>query len=242
MNGLMIHTNGSKCVGRDELEAIPVPEATDSYQPVSHFVLANTLATIGQDLLRGYTLAKEQYGLARQGQQMFAVQTYSRENSEMGLSIGFRNSYDKSMAIGIAIGASVFVCDNLSLTGDITVLKKHTANVWTALEETVIATLYRSQHNFDRICEDAEVLKSREVGNNEAFRTMGLLFGNNIITPRQLPVLKKQWLHPSHEEFKPRNMWSFYNSCTEVLKSTPPLQVMEKHIKLHTILMPVGIS
>ena len=27
-----------------------VPEATDNYQPVSHFVLANTLATIGQDL------------------------------------------------------------------------------------------------------------------------------------------------------------------------------------------------
>ena len=75
MNGLMIQTNGGKCVQRDELEAIPIPEATDSYQPVSHFVLANTLATIGQDLLRGYTLAKEQYGLARQGQQMFAVQT-----------------------------------------------------------------------------------------------------------------------------------------------------------------------
>ena len=56
----MIQTNGGKCVGREELEAIPVPEATDSYQPVSHFVLANTLATIGQDLLRGYTLAKEQ--------------------------------------------------------------------------------------------------------------------------------------------------------------------------------------
>ena len=40
---------------------------------------------------------KEQYGLARQGQQMFAVQTCSREKTEMGLSIGFRNSYDKSM-------------------------------------------------------------------------------------------------------------------------------------------------
>ena len=238
----MIHTRGSKYATRDELEAIPIPEATDSYQPVSHFVLANTLSTIGQDLLRDYTLAKEQYGLARQGQQMFAVQTYSRENSEMGLSIGFRNSYDKSMAIGIAIGASVFVCDNLALTGDITVLKKHTTNVWTALEETVITTLYRSQHNFNRICDDAEVLKSREIGNNEAFSTMGLLFGNNIITPRQLPVLKKQWLHPSHDEFKPRNMWSFYNSCTEVMKSIPPLQVMEKHIKLHKILLPVSAS
>ncbi len=242
MNGLMVHTRGGQTATRDELEAIPVPEATDSYQPVSHFELANTLATIGQDLLRGYSLKTEQYGLARQGQQMFAVQTYSRDNSGMGLSIGFRNSYDKSMAIGIAIGGSVFVCDNLTLTGEITVLKKHTANVWTALEETVITVLYRSQHNFDRICEDAEGLKRRELGNDEAFRTMGLLFGKSIISPRQLPVLKKQWLNPSHEEFRPRTMWSFYNSCTEVLKSTPPLQVMEKHIRLHDILVPAGTS
>ena len=94
----------------------------------------------------------------------------------------------------------------LALTGEITVLKKHTTNVWTALEETVIATLYRSQHNFDRICEDAEVFKGRELGNDEAFRTMGLLFGNNVLSPRQMPVLKRHWLHPSHEEFKPRNI------------------------------------
>jgi len=241
MNDLMIH-RGSNLVTRDELDTVPIPEATDSYQPVSHYVLANTLATIGQDLLRGYALSREQYGLARQGQQMFAIQTYSRENSEMGLSIGFRNSYDKSMAVGIAIGASVFVCDNLALTGDITVLKKHTTNVWSALEETVIATLYRSQHNFERICEDAEVLKSREIGNNEAFRTMGLLFGRNVLSPRQLSAVKKEWLYPSHEDFKPRNMWSFYNSCTEILKSTPPFQIMEKHIQLHKILIPVSSS
>jgi hypothetical protein len=241
MNDLMIH-RGSNLVAREELLEIPVPEATDSYQPVSHYILANTLATIGQDLLRGYTLTREKYGLARQGQQMFAIQTYSRDNSEMGLSIGFRNSYDKSMAIGIAIGASVFVCDNLSLTGEVTVLKKHTINVWTALEETVIATLYRSQHNFERICVDAEILKGREIDNREAFRTMGQLFGNNVLSPRQLPAVKKEWLHPSHDEFKVRTMWSFYNSCTEVLKSTPPFQVMEKHIQLHKILLQVGTA
>ena len=220
-------------------ETIPIPEATDS-NPTSFPFRPIPWRPSVRTCYGALPRASEQYGLARQGQQMFAVQTYSKENIEMGLSIGFRNSYDKSMAIGIAIGASVFVCDNLSLTGEITVLKKHTTNVWTALEETVIATLYRSQHNFDRICEDAEVLKGLELGNNEAFRTMGLLFGNNIITPRQLPVLKKQWLHPSHDEFKPRNMWSFYNSCTEVLKSTPPFQVMEKHIQLHKILLPTG--
>ena len=34
---------------------------------------------------------------------MFGVLTFRGEYAEMGLSIGFRNSYDKSMAIGIAM-------------------------------------------------------------------------------------------------------------------------------------------
>lgn len=63
MEGLMLHTRGSRLAEVEELEAIPIPPETDSYKPVSHFVLANTLATIGQDLLKGCELVKQQYGL-----------------------------------------------------------------------------------------------------------------------------------------------------------------------------------
>ena len=141
----------------------------------------------------------------------------------MALSVAFRNSYDRSMAVGIAIGASVFVCDNLALCGDIVVVKKHTKNVWTELEDTAIATLYKSQHRFEQIIADAETLKGWALTDDDAFRTMGYLFGNDIISPRQLTVVKDEWLKPEHQEFQPRNMWSFYNACTEALKSCPPM-------------------
>ena len=146
------------------------------------------------------------------------------------------NSYDKSMAIGIAIGAEVFVCDNLALTGDITIMKKHTQNVWQGLEDAAIATLYRSQKNFQKIVADSETLKGRMLDDTEAFKLIGLMFGHGILTPRQLPVVKNEWLHPGHTEFEARNMWSFYNGCTESLKSCPPVMIMEKHIQLHTLL------
>ena len=232
---LTVHAGGNYAT-RDELSLVPVPEATDSYTPVPHNHLAETLMTIGQDILKGYALNAEQYALAREGNQMFGVLTFKGEHSEMGLSIGFRNSYDKSMAIGIAIGAKVFVCDNLALTGDVTVLRKHTGNVWASLEDIAISTLYRSQKNFQKIVEDSEFLKNEKITDTGAFQYMGLLYGKGVLTPRQLPVVKREWLKPSHEEFSSRNLWSFYNACTEAMKSAPPVLIMEKHIKLHGLI------
>lgn len=240
MTEILMH-RGGELVSREQLDLITLPEATDSYVPVSHYHLADKMLTISQDILRDYTLIGENYGIARQGNQLFAVLKFKNEKSEMGLSIAFRNSYDRSMAIGMAVGANVFVCDNLALSGDITVMKKHTKNVWSELEETAIATIYKSQKNYEQIVCDSETFKGLPVCDNEAFQLMGVLFGNNIIGPRQLTVVKDEWLKPSHAEFEPRNMWSLYNSATEALKSSPPISIMEKHCQLHnSIKMIVG--
>jgi len=237
---LLMHKEGGRYVTKDDLDLITMPEPTESYVPVSHYHLADKLLTIGQDILRDYTLIGENYGIARQGNQLFAVLKFQNEKSELGLSLAFRNSYDRSMAIGMAIGASVFVCDNLALSGEIVVMKKHTKNVWAELEETAIATIYKSQKNYEQIVTDAEAFQNLPMANREAFQLMGVLFGNNIISPRQLTVLKDQWLKPSYPEFQPRTMWSFYNNCTESLKSSPPISVMEKHIQLHQTIRQIA--
>jgi len=231
---------GGKYADLNDLRNIPLPPETRTYKPVSHYDLAVNLADISNGLLRGYELEKSQFGLARDGNQMFGMMIYRNGVSDsMGLSIGFRNSYDKSMSVGIAIGASVFVCDNLCLTGDIAIMRKHTQNIWSDLEELTITTIYRSQHNFHRIVEDSEVMRSRYLANDDAFKLLGLMYGNDIITPRQIPVVKNEWLKPGHDEFSDRNVWSFYNAITEALKSTPPNKIMEKHIALHDILKAV---
>ncbi len=232
---LLVH-RGGHLVTRDDLALIAVPESTESYLPVPHNHLADTLATIGRDILQGFTFHKEQYAVSREGLQMFGVHVFKSSHTELGLSVGFRNSYDKSMSIGIAIGAEVFVCDNLALTGDITIMKKHTRNVWQGLEDAAISTLYRSIKNFEQICSDSEAMRGVEIGDDEAFRMIGLLFGHGILSPRQLPVVKEQWLNPAHDDFQPRNVWSFYNAATEALKSTPPIAIMEKHIQLHALI------
>jgi hypothetical protein len=235
---LLLHC-GAKTATLNDLSTIPLPETTDTYKAVSHHDLALALAKEASVVLWNHRLDHSYYGLARDGKQMFGVHVFKNGHSDLGLSIGFRNSYDKSMSVGIAIGASVFVCDNLALTGDVTIMRKHTVNVWQDLQEMVITTLHRSKSNFSKIQEDSEVMKAHHLRDDDAFRLIGFLYGRGVLTPRQLPVVKKEWHKPTYQPFGPRNMWSFYNACTEALKQTPPLKIMERHIHLHELLSAI---
>lgn len=230
---LMLHCGGKACT-RDELDLIPLPEKTATYQPVSHYTLTKKLLTISQDIMTGFVLAGEKYGIARDGNQLFAVLQFRNAHEDMGLALGFRNSYDKSMAVGFACGASVFVCDNLALTGDIVVMKKHTKSVWEELEERAISSCYRAMQNYRQVVLDAEMLKGLPMDTDAGFSHLGRLYGHDLLSPRQMPVAKEQWLKPKHDVFAPRTGWSLYNAVTEALKSCAPTDIMERHIDLHS--------
>ena len=233
---LLLHSGG-ELASMEELAAIPLPKETSTYKPVSHQQLATMLGAIASDLLPEFELVNTQFGLARDGLQMFGVHTLKNGSSAMGLSIGFRNSYNKSLSVGIAVGSTVFVCDNLVLTGEVTVLKKHTLNVVASIESLALSAIYKSRSAFNQIQEDAEVMKGIPMSDNEAYRMLGLIYGKGIITPRQIPVVKNQWLKPSHDDFEGRDLWSFYNAVTESLKTSPPQSIMERHLNLHSQLM-----
>ena len=233
---LLLH-KGAEPATIEQLAMIPLPQETRSYKPVAHHELANMLSSMAANLLPEFTLESTQFGLARDGQKMFGVVTFKNGNSDLGLSIGFRNSYDRSLSVGIAVGASVFVCDNLMLTGDLTVLRKHTANVHADIDSLALSAIYKSRSAFNQIKADAEAMKQIPMSDDEAYRVLGLIYGRGIINPRQIPVVKKEWLEPSHDAFEDRNLWSFYNAVTESLKSSPPQSIMERHLAIHKQLM-----
>ncbi|NQV15114.1 DUF932 domain-containing protein [bacterium] len=223
----------SRATTMDDIRAIPLPLATRTYQPVSHEQLSNMLVEMAENLLPNFSHAQSQFGLAAEGNKMFGIHTFKSSNTSMGLSIGFRNSYDRSMSVGIAVGASVLVCDNLALCGDITILRKHTLNVIRDMETLALGAIYNSQQAYSQILRDAEAMRLIEIDDDHAYRMLGLVYGRGIITPRQIPVAHSEWQNPQYEDFKLRTVWSLYNSITEALKSAPPQSIMEKHLGLH---------
>lgn len=222
-------------VDYDDLKMINPPEATKSYTPVLHHELADMVKRIGTEVLHDFAFHKEEYALARDGNQLFAVHSYKNSSTEMGLSIGFRNSYDKSLSLGVAVGGSVFVCSNLVFNGDVTIFRKHTANVMQDLKKLILNVIFSQKENYNKLIVDSAHMKNLDVTDDTAFRLMGILWARGIVSIRQLPTLKKEWLEPQYPVFEERTLWSFYNACTEALKTSSPAVIMEKHVQLHQI-------
>lgn len=239
MEGNLVLHAGAQQVSRVDLGEVPLPEETNSYCPVGHLTLIEKLDGMARDLLHR-DLVRESFGLAREGRQMFGVLTYKNgEDEEMGLSIGVRNSYDKSMSIGVALGGRVFVCDNMVIAGQIRIVRKHTAGVWQAIEDMAISTLYKYAPVWNQLKEDVAQLKQVKVTQIHGYELLGRLIGADVLSPRQIPVAYKEWNVPSFPEFEPRTAWSLYNSVNQALKTSPVGVIMERHHRLHETLRAV---
>ena len=226
----------------EELSEIELPEKTDSYVPVSHVDFINNTKDIANRILDKYELHKEQFGIARDGKQMFGTLTYKESfqtdgiehpHKDIGLSIGLRNSYDKSMSLGLCSGGSVFVCENLMMTGDVTIMRMHKGNILDELKGLIFKALLDAEDKFETIHADSQMMKRVSINDTKAYGAMGKLYGYGVISERQLPVMKREWLKPSHDSFDSRTVWSLYNAGTEALKTTPPMHRMKRQIDMH---------
>ena len=235
MSKLTLHC-GAELVELNSLKTIPLPEETRTYKPVPHYDLVMNTMNSGDIFLKpqGYELESTNFGLGREGKHMFFTLNYGREGAQNGLTIGGRNSYDKSTSIGLAAGMHVFVCDNLMFSGDqVTYLRKHTGNVIDDMEIMLMRIMKGADSEWRSMEKVTHTLEAEPISDSEAYRWMGLLYGRGILTPRQLPIVKDNWKKPVYDEFKEKSMWSFYNACTEALKTSPPNQILNRHIKLH---------
>jgi hypothetical protein len=107
--GLISHC-GTELVGRQDLVLLPTPEATETHRPISHAALVGAvIETLG---FRKLGVVEDQYAVSPDGMRMFGVLALDIEENGVRVSIGLRNSHDKSFALGITIGYRVFVCDS----------------------------------------------------------------------------------------------------------------------------------
>ena len=126
MSGELIAHRGAQIVTREELKAFAPPPATETFKPIGHAELVATLTQVMQD--RGLHIVREQFAV--QNQKLFGTFDLEwQKMEEYGAAVGFRHANDKSMPIQIAVGARVFVCDNMSFLGELIHTRKHTAKL-----------------------------------------------------------------------------------------------------------------
>jgi len=217
-SNLILHCGAAK-VERQQVYDVRIPPRTKSWVPVAHGVILDEV----QNVLRGNGLdvVSEAHGLTRDGARYFGLLQVANghERDDWGLVVGIRNSHDKSFPAALALGASVFVCDNLSFSGEIKLARKHTAYIQRDLPQLV----NRAVSMLTNLRETQErrflTYQRTEVSEAQAHDLIIKSLDAQVVPVTKIPDLLKQWREPNHPEFREnRTAWRLFNAFTEILK------------------------
>lgn len=221
MNGLMLHCGGQQR-SRDEVFTVPVPVATPSYVPLPY---ESFVTRIEKELaVNEIDIVEERFALAKNGQRLFGLiqlRIPGIEANGYGCVLGLRNSYDKSFASGLCIGATVFVCDNLSFSGSsITFERKHTANLLRDLAWIITQTVAELPVLFAAQSRTFETYRAMELTDAKAHDAIIRCYDAGALNVTDIPTTLKEWREPRHPEFQSsRNTaWCLFNAVTETVK------------------------
>jgi hypothetical protein len=220
MNGLMLHCGG-QVKTRDEVFAVQVPPATDTYVPLPY---ESFLTRIEKQLaVEGISVKEERLALSGNGQRLFGLMALTMpevRHEDYGCVLGLRNSYDKSVSSGLCIGATVFVCDNLSFNGEVTFTRKHTTNLLRDLSWMITEMIAQLPSRFAAQSAVFETYKRTELSESLAHDLVIRMLDGKAINLTDIPRLLKEWRTPRHAEFTENGLtvWRLFNSVTETIK------------------------
>jgi hypothetical protein len=241
MAELVLHAGG-RVATPDELRDCRTPEPVGRWHPVAH---VRVLEAVKETLAgAGYSVRAEKYALARHDARFFGVLDLETPLAAgVSLSVGVRNSVDKSFPLGFAAGSRVFVCDNLAFRSELLVRRRHTVNGMKAFGQA-IAGAVASLTGF-REAEEARIrrMAGRELTPAEASHIILAAYRRGIISTLQQPRVCAEWEEPRHDDFRPRTAWSLFNAFTEVLKPravSAPQAFVASTIRLNALMLPAG--
>jgi hypothetical protein len=220
MDGLMLHCGG-QLKTREEVFAVPVPEATATYVPLSY---ESFLTRITKQLaIEGMIIRQEHFALAKAGQRMFglfSLEMPGHSQQDYRCVLGLRNSYDKSISSGICVGATVFVCDNLSFNGEVSFTRKHTVNLMRDLSWLITETVSQLPSKFMKQSATFEMYRKTELSDRDAHDLVIQLVDAGAINVGDIRAVLKEWREPRHLEFARhgKTAWRLFNAATEAIK------------------------
>lgn len=236
MTNLMIHCGGQQ-VTEDKLNAVATPEATDSWYPIPHHDLLDTVRRNVE--ATGLRIVQEAHSLAREDAHYFGLMQVANGKAaeDYATIIGLRNAHDKRFPAGLVVGSQVFVCDNLAFSGEVNIARKHTRFInrdLPQLIERAMGQLVSLRHT-----QDQRLAAYKETGMNDAQANDLLVraMDARVLPVTKLPKVLGEWRKPSHAEFaEDRNAWRLFNAFTKVLKGTNVFNMPKATQSLHGLI------
>jgi hypothetical protein len=186
----------------------------------------------------GLSVVNQAHSLTHCGSRHFGLMEIRNGSAHRDYAwvLGLRNSHDKTFPAGIVAGAQVFVCDNLSFSGEIKIARKHTRFILRDLpiltQQAIGRLLERWHHQDERI----SAYKDKNLTDRSAHDLIIRGTDAGACTNRLIPKVLQEWRQPRHPEFEERNVWSLFNSFTESLKEGNLAELPARTEALHGLL------
>jgi Domain of unknown function (DUF932) len=231
MSGTLSYAQSTQ-VSREQLMTIPPPPATSTWRPIAHGDLVSAIDR--QLFVRGITIRKETFAVQRDGARLFAVLDLSIESSEESCAaMGIRTANDRSMALEIAVGVKVFVCDNLAFSGDLIALRrKHTAKF--DLNADISRAVDRYQAHLLALQRTIAFARKDPISDDEAKTLIFEAFHDEILPIRYFKPVAQAFFNPAPDmtDVQPRTMWGLHNAFTRVVRQMAPAPAFEATTEL----------
>jgi len=226
MNGTLSHAN-SQLVTREQLLTIAPPSSTATWRPIAHADLITALDR--QLLVRGISIQSERFAIQREGARLFAVLDLSLTGSrEFCASLGLRTTNDRSLALEIAVGVKVFVCDNLAFSGDLIALRrKHTARF--DLNADISRAVDRYQAHLLTLQQQIAGIQETALSDLHAKALIVDAFRQEILPIRYFKPVTETYCSPSPDmtDVLPRTLWGLHNAFTRAVRQMAPAPAFE---------------
>lgn len=241
MSLLMGTPQAGFCTRKEAFALDLIPEPTHTYQPFSNEELVLMINQVAK--MYGMTLSNEKLDMDHKGMRFFGVYTvegFDFFGGQIRLTIGFCNSYNRSMSGRMCIGGDVMVCSNscfYAYTDEETgingmAMAEHRPGIHDGLFQKIKAS-------FDGIEEFRNKqemfyghLSERPLSQEEAYHMIIKAAQANVVNKTRILKVAEEWDWQErgpendieekervwHPEFKPRTAYSLFNAFTEVQK------------------------
>ena len=223
-------------ITRQDLTLIPLPPATDTFQPIAHQQLVDSLDEALA--LRQFRIVRSEFAVSPDGMKLFGLLEINTVMDGIRFAIGLRNSNDKSMRLGLVAGYRVKVCDNMMFQGDFNpLLAKHTKGL--DLIESVSIGVDRIHRGFAPLKKAIETKRLMTLEDDEARVLIYQAFLEEKFPITLIKEVHRNYFQPEWEDFRDRTLWSLENAFTESFKSLNPLTQYQTTARLGKFIAPL---
>lgn len=198
-----------------QLLSVKTPEATNTWQPIPHIRVRDSL--IDALSARSMDALTETVELTHEGSRAFG--TFELEGpSGYHTLAGWRNSHDKSLSRGFAVGDKLIVCSNGCFFGDSVVRRKH-------IPGNQLSINFDAQHAAEIVDSSREVTECRDavynctLYNTRADHLIMEMLRQGVLVGRDILPVAKEYGSPSFEYGRnTKTVWGLQQAATHILK------------------------